>query len=103
MSKFSKIAFLFSGISLVSMSVTRYLLGDWVPFCWLALGLAVFFLVAGLFAQPFVSWIHNHQTFFTYYNIVVGILFLALGVLVFTGKLALIAGSFSFLNEALLR
>lgn len=49
MSKFSKIAFLFSGISLVSMSVTRYLLGDWVPFCWLALGLAIFFLVAGIF------------------------------------------------------
>lgn len=48
MSKLSKIAFLFSGISLVSMSITRYLLGDWVPFCWLALGLAVFFLVVGL-------------------------------------------------------
>lgn len=48
MSKLGKIAFLFSGISLVSMSITRYLLGDWVPFCWLALGFAVFFLVGGL-------------------------------------------------------
>lgn len=48
MSKLGKIAFLFSGISLVSMSITRYLLGEWVPFCWLALGLAVFFLIVGL-------------------------------------------------------
>ncbi|WP_413569681.1 GldG family protein [Bdellovibrio sp. HCB117] len=48
MSKLGKIAFLFAGISLVSMSITRYLIGDWVPFCWLALGLAVFFLGLGL-------------------------------------------------------
>lgn len=48
MSKLSKIAFLFSGISLVSMSITRYLLGEWVPFCWLALGLAVFFLIVAI-------------------------------------------------------
>ncbi|MEN0057551.1 MAG: GldG family protein [Bdellovibrio sp.] len=44
MSKLSKISFLFAGISLVSMSITRYLLGEWVPFCWVSLGLAVFFL-----------------------------------------------------------
>lgn len=44
MSKLSKIAFLFAIISLASMSITRYLLGEWVPFCWLALGLAIFFL-----------------------------------------------------------
>lgn len=43
MSKLGKISFFFAGISLVSMSITRFLLGDWVPFCWLALGLAVFF------------------------------------------------------------
>ncbi|AHZ86272.1 hypothetical protein Bb109J_c0929 [Bdellovibrio bacteriovorus] len=48
MSKLSKISFLFAGFSLVSMSITRYLLGDWVPFCWLALGLAVVFVLVGL-------------------------------------------------------
>lgn len=48
MSKISKIAFLMAGISLVCMSITRYLLGDWVPFCWLSLGMAVFFLFVGI-------------------------------------------------------
>jgi ABC-type uncharacterized transport system involved in gliding motility auxiliary subunit len=48
MSKISKISFLMAGISLVCMSITRYLLGDWVPFCWLALGMAVLFLVVGI-------------------------------------------------------
>ncbi len=48
MSKLSKISFLFAGFSLVAMSITRYLLGDWVPFCWVALGLAVVFVLVGL-------------------------------------------------------
>lgn len=48
MSKLSKISFLLAGVSLVAMSVTRYILGDWVPFCWLALGLAVVFVLVGL-------------------------------------------------------
>lgn len=48
MSKLGKISFLFSGISLVSASITRYLLGEWVPFCWVAFALAVFFLGLGL-------------------------------------------------------
>jgi cytochrome c-type biogenesis protein len=67
-----------------------------------SLGLGIPFLVAGLFAQPFVRWLQNHETIFKYYNIIIGILVLALGVLVFTGKLSLIAGSFSFLNKVLL-
>ncbi|WP_413558176.1 GldG family protein [Bdellovibrio sp. HCB209] len=48
MSKFGKVAFLLAGISLVCMSITRYILGEWVPFCWLSLGMAVFFLGAGI-------------------------------------------------------
>lgn len=48
MSKLGKLLFLFAGISIVSMVIVRSLLGDWVPFCWLALGLAVFFLGFGL-------------------------------------------------------
>lgn len=49
MSRLGKISFLFSGISLVCMVLVRYLAGDWVPFCWIALGLFVFFLGFGLF------------------------------------------------------
>nr|BFD67922.1 Gldg family protein [Bdellovibrio sp. HAGR004] len=48
MSKLGKISFLFAGISLVAMIITRYLLGEWVPFCWLSLGMAVLFLIVGL-------------------------------------------------------
>lgn len=48
MSKLSKISFLFAGISLVLMSIARYLIGEWVPFCWLALGLAVLFFLVGV-------------------------------------------------------
>ncbi|MFP5519091.1 MAG: GldG family protein [Bdellovibrionia bacterium] len=49
MSKISKISFLFAGLSLVSMSLIRYILGEWVPFCWLALGFFVFFTGLALF------------------------------------------------------
>ncbi|WII71275.1 GldG family protein [Bdellovibrio sp. 22V] len=48
MSKLGKISFVFAGVSLVSMSIIRYIVGEWVPFCWLALGMAVFFTVLGL-------------------------------------------------------
>lgn len=66
-------------------------------------GLGIPFLVAGLFAQPFIKWIQRHQTFFKYYNIVIGILILALGILVFTGKLALVSGNVEFLTALLNR
>lgn len=68
-----------------------------------SLGLGIPFLIAGLFAQPFIKWIQRHQTFFKYYNLVIGIFVLALGVLVFTGKLALVAGNLEFLSGWLLR
>jgi hypothetical protein len=29
---------------MVSLIVIRYLIGEWVPFCWVALGLFVFFM-----------------------------------------------------------
>lgn len=43
MSKLGKISFLFAGLSLVSMTIIRSLIGEWVPFCWLALFMAIFF------------------------------------------------------------
>lgn len=43
MSKVSKISFLFAGLSFVSMTLIRYIIGEWVPFCWVALGLTILF------------------------------------------------------------
>jgi ABC-type uncharacterized transport system involved in gliding motility auxiliary subunit len=48
MSKLGKMCFLFAGISLVSMSMTRYLVGVWLPFCWVCLAMAAIFFVIGL-------------------------------------------------------
>lgn len=67
-----------------------------------SLGLGIPFLVVGIFAQEFIGWIQKHTTFLKYFNIVVGLLIVALGVLVFTNQLSLVAGSFSFLNRFLL-
>lgn len=67
-----------------------------------SLGLGIPFLIVGLFAHNFISWIQKHSTFLKYFNRVVGLLIIALGVLVFTNNLALVAGSFSFLNRFLL-
>ncbi len=68
-----------------------------------SLGLGIPFLIVGLFAHNFVAWIQKHTTFLKYFNVVVGLLVVFLGVLVFTNKLALVAGSFGFLNKVLLR
>lgn len=48
MSRLGKISFLFSGVSLVSMILVRYLLGEWVPYCWVAFGLFAVFFAAGV-------------------------------------------------------
>ncbi len=56
-----------------------------------ALGLGIPFLIAGLFAQPFLRLVQKYQGFLKYFNFVVGVLMIALGVLVFTQKLTLVA------------
>lgn len=48
MSKLGKISFLFAGISIACLSIIRYIVGDWVPFCWVALGMAIFFVALGV-------------------------------------------------------
>lgn len=68
-----------------------------------SLGLGIPFLIVGLFAHNFIAWIQKHGTFLKYFNIVVGLLVVALGILVFTNKLALVAGSLGFLNRFLLK
>lgn len=49
MSKLGKISLFLSGLSLVSLVIIRTLLGAWVPFCWVAAGLAVFFVCLTLY------------------------------------------------------
>src|SRR3990172_3352962 len=68
-----------------------------------SLGLGIPFLIVGLFAHNFVTWIQRHSAFLKYFNVVVGLIVVLLGVLVFTNKLALVAGSFSILNKLLLK
>ena len=48
MSRLGKISFLFSAVSLVSAILVRYLIGEWVPYCWVGTGLCAFFLIVGL-------------------------------------------------------
>lgn len=63
-----------------------------------SLGLGIPFLLAGLFAQPFLRLIQKNGKFLKYFNVVVGILILLLGMLVFLGKLALVSSTLTFLD-----
>ena len=66
-----------------------------------ALGLGLPFLIAGLFASQTIVFISKFKTFFKYFNIVIGIFLIILGILVFTQTLSTIA-NFSFLNKVVL-
>ena len=67
-----------------------------------ALGLGIPFLIVGAFTAQATEFINRHITGLKYLNIVFGIILLALGVLIFTQKLAVIA-NFEFLNKLLLK
>lgn len=66
-----------------------------------ALGLGIPFLVVGAFTGQAAEFIQRHAKGLRYLNVVFGIILLALGVLIFTQKLALIA-NFEFLNTILI-
>ena len=59
-----------------------------------ALGLGIPFLLVGLFTSQAISLINKSQTILKYFNIIVGILLLILGILVFTNKLNVVANWF---------
>ncbi len=59
-----------------------------------ALGLGVPFLLVGLFTKQAFGLIQRSQSFLRYFNLVVGILLLVLGVLVFTNTLVVVANVF---------
>jgi cytochrome c-type biogenesis protein len=66
-----------------------------------ALGLGLPFLITGIFSTQVIALIGKSQTFLKYFNIVVGIFLLILGILVFTQTLNLVA-NFSLINNLLL-
>lgn len=66
-----------------------------------ALGLGLPFLLVGMFTTQAVNLISKSSTVLKYFNVIVGILLLVLGVLVFTNKLNVVANWFfaaSFLS-----
>ena len=60
------------------------------------IGLGIPFLLAGAFADRFVLFAQKVQGFLRYFNVVVGIVLIVLGILVFTQKLNYIANLFFF-------
>lgn len=65
-----------------------------------ALGLGIPFLIVGAFTGQATEFINRHAVRLRHLNIVFGVILLALGILIFTQKLALIA-NFEFLNKIL--
>ncbi len=59
-----------------------------------ALGLGIPFLLVGLFTSQAINLINKSATVLKYFNIIVGILLLILGILVFTNKLNVVANWF---------
>ncbi len=66
-----------------------------------SLGLGVPFLLVGLFAAPAARFIHNYARALRYINFAFGLILIALGILIFTQSLSMIA-NFSLLNKFLL-
>ncbi len=67
-----------------------------------ALGLGIPFLIVGLFATEAGNFLNRYSSAAHYINIVFGLILVALGVLVFTQSLPLVA-NFGFVNSLLLK
>ena len=67
-----------------------------------ALGLGIPFLIVRAFTAEATEFINRHAVGLKYLNIILGVILLALGVLIFTQKLSLVA-NFEFLNKILLK
>jgi len=66
-----------------------------------SLGLGIPFLIVGLFSAQALVYIRKYGKFLQYFNVVVGLFLIILGILVFTQTLNLIA-NFSFVNKLVL-
>lgn len=80
--------------SVLALVVTKPALG-FVLLMSYALGLGIPFLIVGLFTTQATKLISKSATFLKYFNIIVGILLLILGILVFTNKLNVVANFFA--------
>ena len=67
-----------------------------------AIGLGIPFLLVGIFTDKLINILQKFRGLLKYFNIVVGILLIIIGILVFTESLSLIA-NFSIVNELLLK
>ena len=63
-----------------------------------ALGLGIPFLIVGAFTSQALNFINRYAKLLKYLNIIFGVILLALGILVFTQKLSIIA-NFGFLDS----
>src|SRR3989338_2115440 len=79
--------------SVFALAVTNPSLG-FVLLMSYALGLGIPFLLVGLFTRQAIGIINKSATVLKYFNIIVGILLLVLGILVFTNKLNVVANWF---------
>lgn len=66
------------------------------------LGLGLPFLLVGIFSEQAIAWINKSEKFLKYFNIIVGIFLIILGILVFTQTLNLVA-NLGFVNDLLLK
>lgn len=51
MSRLGKVLFLFAGISIITLAIGRFILGDWIPFFWILAGLTVLFIAVAVFVD----------------------------------------------------
>ncbi len=79
--------------SVLALVVTKPGLG-FVLLMSYAIGMGIPFLLVGLFTTQAINLINRSATVLKYFNIIVGILLLVLGVLVFTNKLNIVANFF---------
>ena len=79
--------------SILALAVTKPSL-SFVLLLSYALGLGIPFLLVGLFTSQAIKLISKSETVLKYFNIIVGILLLILGILVFTNKLNVVANLF---------
>ena len=87
--------------AVITLAVTKPIISFYLLLVY-SLGLGIPFLLLGLFSTQATVLIQRSAKFLKYFNIVVGIFLLILGILVFTNNLNLIA-NFGLLNKFLLK
>lgn len=60
MKNIGKLSFVFSGVTLACLGVTHFLIGGWIPFFWILLGLFILSLINGIYFER-----RNLAEFFT--------------------------------------